>query len=59
MLANLQIISWGSEEAAAYARTRARLEAKGVTLSALDMLIAAQAVAAGAVLVTRQSIRVR
>ncbi len=56
MLANLQIISWGSEEAAAYARTRARLEAKGVTLSALDMLIAAQAVAAGAVLVTRDRV---
>ncbi len=56
LLANLQILPWGSEEAAAYARTRTQLEAKGVTVSAMDMLIAAQAVAAGAVLVTRDKI---
>jgi tRNA(fMet)-specific endonuclease VapC len=56
LLANLQILPWGSEEAAAYARTRAQLEGKGVTLSAMDMLIAAQAIAAGAVLVTRDKI---
>jgi tRNA(fMet)-specific endonuclease VapC len=56
LLANLQILPWGSEEAAAYARTRAQLEAKGVTLSAMNMLIAAQAIAAGAILVTRDKI---
>jgi tRNA(fMet)-specific endonuclease VapC len=56
LLANVQILPWGSEEAAAYARARAQLEAKGVTLSAMDMLIAAQAIAAGAVLVTRDRI---
>jgi len=56
LLANMQILPWGSEEAAAYARTRAQLEAKGVTLSAMDMLIAAQAIAASAVLVTRDKI---
>jgi len=56
LLANLQILPWGSEEAAAYARTRAQLEGKGVTLSAMDMLIAAQAIAVGAVLVTRDNI---
>lgn len=56
LLANLQILPWGSEEAAAYARTRAELEAKGVTLSAMDMLIAAQAIAAGAILITRDKI---
>jgi tRNA(fMet)-specific endonuclease VapC len=56
LLANLQILPWGSEEAAAYAQTRAQLEAKGVTLSAMDMLIAPQAIAAGAVLVTRDKI---
>ena len=56
LLANVQILPWGSEEAAAYARTRAQLEAKGVTLSAMDMLIAAQAIAAGAVLVTRDKV---
>ena len=56
LLANLQILPWGSEEAAAYARTRARLEGNGVTLSAMDLLIAAQAIASGAVLVTRDKI---
>jgi len=56
LLANLQILPWSSEEAAAYARIRAQLEAKGVTLSAMDMLIAAQAVTAGAVLITRDKI---
>jgi tRNA(fMet)-specific endonuclease VapC len=56
LLANLQILPWGSEEAAAYARTRTQLEGKGVTLSVMDMLIAAQAIAADAVLVTRDKI---
>ena len=56
LLANLQILPWGSEEAAAYARTRVQLERSGVTLSAMDMLFAAQAVAAGAVLVTRDKV---
>ena len=56
LLANLQILPWGSDEAAAYARTRTQLEAKGVTLSALDMLIAAQAIASGSILVTRDKI---
>jgi tRNA(fMet)-specific endonuclease VapC len=56
LLANLQILPWGSDEAAAYARTRAQLEDKGVTLSVMDMLIAAQAIAADAVLVTRDKI---
>ena len=36
-----------------YGRLRASCAERGVTLSALDMMIAAQAVAAGAVLVTR------
>jgi tRNA(fMet)-specific endonuclease VapC len=53
LFANLQILPWGSDEAAAYASTRAKLEAAGITVAVLDMLIAAQAVAAGAVLVTR------
>jgi tRNA(fMet)-specific endonuclease VapC len=56
LFANLQILTWGSEEAAAYARTRTKLEAAGVTVALLDMLIAAQAIAAKAVLVTRDKI---
>ena len=56
LFANLQILPWGSDEAAAYARAKAKLETQGITVAAMDMLIAAQAIAAGAVLVTRDDI---
>lgn len=52
LFANLQILPWSSDEAAAYAEARAKLEARGITVAALDLLIAAQAIAADAVLVT-------
>jgi tRNA(fMet)-specific endonuclease VapC len=45
-------IAWGSKEAAAYGKLRAQLEAAGTVLSELDLLIAAHAIAVGAVLVT-------
>ena len=56
LFANLQILPWGCDEAAAYARTRAQLEAGGISVAVIDMRIAAQAIAAGAVLVTRDKI---
>ena len=56
LFANLQILPWGSDEAAAYAQARAALEAKGVTVSLMDMLIAAHAIVTGAVLVTADKI---
>jgi tRNA(fMet)-specific endonuclease VapC len=56
LFANLQILPWGSDEAAAYAQAKAKLEAQGITVAVMDMLIAAQAIAAGAVLVTRDNI---
>jgi tRNA(fMet)-specific endonuclease VapC len=43
---------WGHEEAVAYGELRARLQAVGSPLGALDTLIAAHAVALGAVLVS-------
>ncbi len=49
----VQILPWGSAEAAAYARLRAWLRTAGKALSLMDLLIAAQAVAADAILVTR------
>jgi len=52
LLFKLQILPWGSVEAVAYGKLRARLEAAGTTLSELDLQIAAHAVAVGAVLVT-------
>jgi tRNA(fMet)-specific endonuclease VapC len=56
LFANLQILPWGSDEAAAYAQARAELEARGISVAALDLLIAAQAIAAGAVLVSGDKI---
>jgi tRNA(fMet)-specific endonuclease VapC len=52
LLFKLRILPWGSREAAAYGKLRAKLEAAGVVLAAMDLLIAAHAIAAGAVLVT-------
>jgi len=56
LFANFQILPWGSDEAAAYAQARALLEPTGLTVATMDMLIAAQAIAAGAVLVARDNI---
>lgn len=52
LLFKLRILHWGSKEAAVYGDLRAALEAKGSLLAELDMLIAAHAIAQGAVLVT-------
>jgi len=52
VLAKLRILPWASKEAAAYGSLRAKLELAGIVLSALDLQIAAHAVATGAVLVT-------
>ena len=51
----LQILPWGSKEAAAYGKLRAKLEAEGTVLSELDLQIAAHAIALGAVLVTNDN----
>ena len=51
LLFRLRILAWGSKEAAAYGELRARLEGAGITLSQLDLQIAAHALAIGAVLV--------
>jgi tRNA(fMet)-specific endonuclease VapC len=59
LFAYVQILPWGSEEAEVYGGLRARLEAEGVTVAAMDLLIAAQAIAAGAVLVSRDRIFAR
>jgi tRNA(fMet)-specific endonuclease VapC len=55
LLFKLQILPWGSKEAAAYGKLRAKLEAAGTVLSELDLQIAAHAIAVGAVLVTNDN----
>ena len=51
-LAPLQILEFTSEDAAAYARVRARLETEGRPIEPLDTLIAAHGVSRGLILVT-------
>jgi tRNA(fMet)-specific endonuclease VapC len=51
-LAKIKVLPWDRDEARAYGELRARLEAAGKSLGNLDTLIAAQAISAGAVLVT-------
>jgi tRNA(fMet)-specific endonuclease VapC len=49
---SLQVLAWDSAAAAAYADLREQLRRSGRALSALDMLIAAHAISADAVLVS-------
>ena len=51
-LQRAQVLPWDSACAAVYGQERAKLQSKGLSLSALDMMIAAHAKAVGAVLVT-------
>ena len=52
VLAGFEILPWSSEAAAAYGEFRAENRRRGLAAGNLDMLIAAQAIAVGAVLVT-------
>ena len=51
-LFKIQVLPWGREEALAYGSLRAKLEAAGQSLGNMDLLIAAHAIAADAILVT-------
>lgn len=52
-LLRVEVLAWDRNVTHAYADLRALCEARGVTLAPLDMLIAAHAVAANSVLITR------
>jgi tRNA(fMet)-specific endonuclease VapC len=51
-LLRVEVLPWNSEAARHYARIRAVLEKEGEPMGNLDLMIAAQAVAAETVLVT-------
>lgn len=51
-LARMQVLPLGSVEARAYGELRVRQQAAGRPLESMDMLIAAHAIAVGAILVT-------
>lgn len=55
-LLRVEILPWDSDAAQHYARIRAALEDDGVPVGNLDLLIAAQALAAEAVLVSRDRV---
>jgi tRNA(fMet)-specific endonuclease VapC len=55
-LLRVESLAWDSEAAGEYARIRALLEKDGLPMGNLDLMIAAQAVAAGVVLVTRDHV---
>jgi tRNA(fMet)-specific endonuclease VapC len=52
-LIRVEVLPWTAEVATVYGALRASCGKRGVNLGALDMLIAAHAVATGAVLVSR------
>ncbi len=52
-LIRVEVLPWTGQVATVYGELRAACARRGVNLSALDMMIAAQAVAQSAVLVTR------
>lgn len=52
LLATVLVLPWDSAAASAYGTLRAQLSSAGKTLSAMDMLIAAHAIATDAILVT-------
>jgi tRNA(fMet)-specific endonuclease VapC len=51
-VAKIQVLPWGRQEALIYGALRAKQESAGKPLGNLDMLIAAQAISVGAILVT-------
>ncbi len=51
-LARMRVLPFGSQESRAYGRLRVKQEAAGRPLESMDMLIAAHAIAVGAILVT-------
>ena len=51
-LLRVEIVPWDSEAAKAYAKLRTASEFEGISLGAMDMLIAAHSVAVGAILIT-------
>jgi tRNA(fMet)-specific endonuclease VapC len=55
-LLRVEILPWNSEAASHYARVRAALEADGDPIGNLDLMIAAQTMAAEAVLVTHDRV---
>jgi tRNA(fMet)-specific endonuclease VapC len=55
-LLRMEVLAWQSEAAQQYARIRATLESSGEPMGNLDLMIAAQALGSGLVLVTSDTV---
>jgi len=55
-LLRVEVLVWDSAAAGQYARLRATLEADGESMGNMDLMIAAQALAVGAILVTNDRV---
>jgi tRNA(fMet)-specific endonuclease VapC len=55
-LLRVEVLPWNSQAAQHYARLRAALEQHGAPMGNLDLMIAAQALAAGTILVTNDRV---
>jgi tRNA(fMet)-specific endonuclease VapC len=56
LFANFEILPWGSDEAAIYAKAWPELQRQGISVSLMDLLIGVHAAACNAVLVTHDNI---
>jgi len=56
LLGRLNLLPWDAAETDAYSLLRTRLAARSLQVTAMDLLIASQAIAAGAVLVSHDTI---
>jgi tRNA(fMet)-specific endonuclease VapC len=56
LLALVDILPWGSEEAAVYGKARSELESHGIGISLMDLLIGTHAATTASVLVTHDGI---
>jgi len=56
LLEAIEVLAWDSSAAQAYGRLRARLRRAGTPLANMDLLIAAHALAQGAVLVSHDRV---
>jgi tRNA(fMet)-specific endonuclease VapC len=56
LFSTVEILPWDSSAAAVYGKARADIEAQGLTVATMDMLIGAHAASLSAVLVTRDGI---
>ena len=54
-LSSLSVLPWGRDEARTYGHLRAKQQAAGKRLETMDLLIAAHAIAVGAILVTNDT----